>query len=138
MRVSHYGLRFASLALLCAVATGAATQPAAQSAKATPLMTKPLAGIEGKEGMVLTVEYPPGVASAPHRHNANTFVYVLEGSVVMQVAGGRETTLSVGDTFYESPSDIHTVSRNASDSLPAKILVVFVKDAGAPTTAPAN
>jgi quercetin dioxygenase-like cupin family protein len=138
MRVLHNGRRFAALALLCAVATGGATQPAAQSAKATPLMTRPLVGIDGKEGMMLTVEYPPGVASASHRHNANTFVYVLEGSVVMQVAGGPETTLTVGDTFYESPSDIHTVSRNASDSRPAKILVVFVKDAGAPATAPAN
>jgi quercetin dioxygenase-like cupin family protein len=94
--------------------------PPAPSAKATPLLTKPLAGIDGKEGVMLTVEYPPGVASASHRHNANTFVYVLEGSVVMQVAGGPEMTLTPGQTFYESPSDIHSVSRNASTGGPPR------------------
>jgi quercetin dioxygenase-like cupin family protein len=125
-------------ALLAALAGAALAQPPAPAAKVTPLVTKPLAGVAGKEGMLLTVEYPPGVASASHRHNANTFVYVLEGSVVMQVAGGPEVTLTAGETFYESPSDIHTVSRNASDSRPAKILVMFVKDVGAPTTVPAN
>ena len=124
--------------LLCAIAASASAQPPAPSAKATPLLTKPLAGIEGKEGVMLTVEYPPGVASASHRHNANTFVYVLEGSVVMQVAGGPELTLTAGQTFYESPSDIHSVSRNASDSRPAKILVLLVKDIGAPATVPAG
>ena len=127
-----------TLLLLGALASVAAAQPAAPAAKVTPLLTKPLAGIDGKEGVMLTVEYPPGVASASHRHNANTFVYVLEGSVVMQVKGGQEVTLTAGQTFYESPSDIHSVSRNASDSKPAKILVMFVKDAGAPATAPAN
>ncbi len=125
-------------ALLATLAGAAAAQPPAPAAKVTPLVTKPLAGVAGKEGMLLTVEYPPGVASAAHRHNANTFVYVLEGSVVMQVAGGPELTLTAGETFYESPSDIHSVSRNASDSRPAKILVMFVKDVGAPTTVPAN
>jgi quercetin dioxygenase-like cupin family protein len=124
-------------ALACA-ATAQPAAPAAAAAKATPLLTKPLEGVSGKEGSMVTVEYPPGVASAPHRHNANTFVYVLEGSVVMQVAGGPEVTLTAGETFYESPADIHTVSRNASDSKPAKILVFFVKDVGAPATAPAR
>ena len=85
---------------------------------------------------MLTVEYPPGGASAPHRHNANTFVYVLEGSVVMQVAGGKELTLKAGDTFYESPTDIHSVSRNASATQRAKFLVLVVKDQGAPVTVP--
>jgi quercetin dioxygenase-like cupin family protein len=113
-------------------------QPDASAAKVTPLLTKPLAGIDGKEGLMVVVEYPPGVASAAHRHNANTFVYVLEGSVVMQVAGGAEMTLTAGQTFYESPSDVHTVSRNASNSKPAKILVLLVKDVGAPVTLPAN
>jgi quercetin dioxygenase-like cupin family protein len=128
----------AGFVLTAALASIAAAQPPAPAAKATPLLTKPLVGVEGKEGVMLTVEYPPGVASAPHRHNANTFVYVLEGSVVMQVAGGPELTLTAGQTFYESPSDIHTVSRNASDTLPAKILVMFVKDVGAPANAPAR
>ncbi len=110
----------------------------ADDAKVTPLMTKDLAGIAGKEGTMLTVEYAPGASSTAHRHNASTFVYVLEGSVVMQVKGGKEVTLGPGQTFYESPDDIHTVSRNASTTKPAKFLVFFVKDKGAPSTAPAR
>jgi quercetin dioxygenase-like cupin family protein len=108
----------------------------AQDAKVTTLMTKDLTGIAGKEGMVVTVEYAPGAPSAVHRHNAHTFVYVLEGSVVMQVRGGKEVTLGPGETFYESPDDVHTVSRNASATKPAKFLVFFVKDKGTPTTVP--
>ena len=108
----------------------------APATKAVPLMTKPLAGIDGKEATMLTVELPPGADSPPHRHNANTFVYVLEGTIVMQVQGGPEQTLTVGQTFYESPSDIHSVSRNASKTAPAKILVVMVKPVGAPITVP--
>lgn len=139
----HYS-RFAAssklvAAITIAIAVSASAQPpAAPGAKVTPLLTKPLVGVDGKEGLMVVVEYPPGVASAAHRHNANTFVYVLEGSVVMQVAGGAEMTLTAGQTFYESPSDVHTVSRNASDSKPAKILVLLVKDVGAPVTLPAN
>ena len=110
----------------------------AQDAKVTPLMRKDLAGIAGKEGVVLTVEYAPGASSASHRHNANTFVYVLEGTVVMQVKGGKEVTLGPGQTFYESPTDVHTVSKNGSGTKPAKILVFFVKNAGAPATVAAQ
>jgi quercetin dioxygenase-like cupin family protein len=109
---------------------------AVQNTKVTPLMTKELAGLAGKEVTMLTVEYPPGASSSKHRHNANTFVYVLEGSIVMQVEGGKETTLGPGQTFYESPDDIHVVSKNASNSQPAKFLVFFVKDKGAPASAP--
>src|SRR5437588_9525973 len=87
---------------------------AAQDAKVTPLMTKDLAGIAANEGTMLTVEYAPGASSTPHRHNAHTFVYVLEGSVVMQVKGGQEVTLGPGQTFYESPEDVHKVSNNVS------------------------
>ena len=129
----------AAVVLLSApLVSSVGAQPAAPGAQVTPLLTKPLAGIDGKEGLMVVVEYPPGVASAAHRHNANTFVYVLEGSVVMQVAGGPAVTLTAGQTFYESPLDVHTVSRNASDSKPAKILVMLVKDVGAPVTLPAN
>jgi quercetin dioxygenase-like cupin family protein len=110
----------------------------AQDAKVTPLMTKDLTGIAGKEGTMVTVEYAPGASSTEHRHNAYTFVYVLEGSVVMQVKGGKEVTLGPGQTFYESPDDIHTVSRNASSTMPAKFLVFFVKEKGAPATVPAK
>jgi quercetin dioxygenase-like cupin family protein len=110
--------------------------PAAAGAKAQPLLTKPLAGIEGKEALMLTLDIPPGADSPPHRHNANTFVYVLEGSVVMQVEGQPAVTLTKGQTFYESPSDVHTVSRNPSRTEPARILVFMVKDQGAPVTVP--
>jgi len=119
-------------AMLCLVAAPAAVQ----EAKVTPLMTKDLAGVTGKEGVMLTVEYAPGASSSKHRHNANTFVYVLEGSVVMQVEGGKVVTLGPGQTFYESPDDVHVVSKNASSSQPAKFLVFFVKDKGAPPLVP--
>ena len=114
----------------------AASVLVAQEAKVTPLMTKDLAGIAGKEGSMSVIEYPPGGSSAQHRHNASTFVYVLEGSVVMQVRGGKEVTVGPGQTFYESPDDIHSVSRNASKTKPARFLVFFVKDKGAPATVP--
>ena len=99
----------------------------AQQSTATALLQKDLTDIEGREAVVLEVVYPPGVASSSHRHNAYTFVYVLEGTVEMQVAGGKLQRLVAGQTFYESPSDIHSVSRNASDTEPAKILVFFIK-----------
>ncbi|MCH8072528.1 MAG: cupin domain-containing protein [Proteobacteria bacterium] len=106
----------------------------AQESIATALFQTDLPDIEGREAVVLEVEYPPGVASASHRHNAHTFVYVLEGTVVMQVAGGEQQTLVAGQTFYESPDDVHTVSRNASDTEPAKILVFFIKMKDAPAS----
>jgi quercetin dioxygenase-like cupin family protein len=116
----------------------AAVTLAAEDAKVTPLITKDLAGVAGKEVKMLAVEYAPGASSAPHKHNAQTFVYVLEGSVVMQVKGGNEVTLGPGQTFYESPEDVHTVSRNASSTQPAKFLVFFVKEKGAPSSVPAK
>ena len=116
----------------------AAAAATAEEAKVTMLMTKELAGIPGKEGLMVTVEYPPGGSSAEHRHNAHTFVYVLEGAVVMQIKGGKEVTLGPGQTFYESPEDVHTVSRNASGTKPAKFLVFFVKEKGAPVSVPAK
>ena len=124
--------------LLCAVQSSAQQAPAAPAATATPVLTKPLAGIAGKEGLLVTVDYPPGVASAAHRHNANTFVYVLEGTVVMQVAGGEEVTLTKGQTFYELPTAVHTVSRKASATQPARIRAGLSKDLGAPPSVPAN
>jgi quercetin dioxygenase-like cupin family protein len=111
---------------------------AAQGAKVTPLMTQDLLGLDGKEGTMIVVEYAPGASSAPHRHNAHTFVYVLEGAVMMQVKGGKEATVGPGQTFFESPEDLHTVSRNASTTEPARFLVFFVKQKGAPSTVPAR
>ena len=109
----------------------------AQDAKVTPLVGQDLGGIEGKEGLMALVEYPPGGSTAPHRHNADVFVYVLEGSLVMQVEDGEPVTLGPGQTFYEAPDDVHAVSRNASDTAPAKFLVFFVKNKGAPPLVPA-
>ena len=121
-----------SLIVLCLLAGWLPAQPA----KVTPLMTKDLTGIPGKEGVMLTVEYTPGGSGAVHRHNAHVFVYVLEGSIVMQVKGGKQVTLTPGQTFYETPEDIHVVGRNASQTSPAKFLVMFVKDKGAPASVP--
>lgn len=112
-----------------------ATPVVAEAPKVLPLRSQDLAGL-GKEGTMLMVEYAPGGSSERHRHNAHVFVYVLEGSVVMQVEGRDAVTLKPGQTFYESPDDIHSVSKNASDSQPAKFLVFFVKDKGAPPVVP--
>jgi quercetin dioxygenase-like cupin family protein len=110
----------------------------AQEAKVAQLMSKDLPNLPGKEGSMITVEYPPGSSDPIHRHNANAFVYVLEGSIIMQVRGGKEVTLTPGQTFYEGPDDIHVVGRNASKTQPAKFVVFLVKDKGAPVVVPAN
>jgi quercetin dioxygenase-like cupin family protein len=109
-----------------------------REAKVTPLMSKDLTDLPGKEGLMITVEYPPGSSDPIHRHNAHAFVYVLEGSIVMQVRGGKEVSLTPGQTFYEGPSDVHVVGRNASQTKPAKFVVFLVKDKGAPVLVPAN
>ncbi len=108
----------------------------AQDAKVTSLMLKPLPDIPGKELLMIAVEYPPGSSDPVHRHNAQAFVYVLEGSVVMGVNGGKPVTLTAGQTFYEGPNDIHTVGRNASKTMPAKFLVFLLKDKDAPVLIP--
>jgi len=92
--------------------------------------------LPNKEGLMIVVEYPPGAADPIHRHNAHGFIYVLEGSVVMQVKGGKQVTLTPGQTFYESPDDEHVIGRNASSTQPAKFLVFLVKDKGAPVLVP--
>lgn len=96
------------------------------------LMTRALPEAPGKEVLMITVEYPPGAVDPVHRHDAHAFIYVLEGTIVMQVKGGKETTLKAGQTFYEGPNDVHVVGRNASSTEPARFVVVFVKKAGAP------
>jgi quercetin dioxygenase-like cupin family protein len=108
----------------------------AQEAKVTPLFSKDLTDDPGKEGLMIAVEYPPGSSDPIHRHNAHAFVYVLEGSVVMQVRGGKEVTLAPGQTFYEGPDDVHVVGRNASSTKPAKFVVFLVKNKGAPVLVP--
>src|SRR5580704_6924104 len=122
------------LVLVCLLALPLETK----EAKVTPLFSKDLADFPGKEGVMITVEYPPGSSDPIHRHNAHAFVYVLEGSIVMQVRGGKEVTLTPGQTFYEGPDDVHVVGRNASQTKPAKFVVFLVKDKGAPVLVPTN
>jgi quercetin dioxygenase-like cupin family protein len=124
--------------LVLAVACLMSSTLLAQEAKVTELMSKDLTNLPGKEGLMVTVVYPPGSTDPIHRHNAHGFIYVLEGSIVMQVRGGKEVTLTPGQTFYEGPDDVHVVGRNASKTKPAKFVVVFVKDKGAPVLVAAN
>lgn len=114
--------------LLCLMSVPLSAQPPTVA----PLMTKELTDIPGKEVLVLTVEFAPGGEDPIHRHDAHGFVYVLEGSVVMQVRGGEPVTLTAGQTFYEGPEDLHIVGRNASNTAPARLLVVLLKNKGAP------
>ena len=109
---------------------------AAPEASVTPLRSEPLPEYPGKEVQMIVVDYPPGSVDPVHRHDAHAFVYVLEGSIVMAVKGGKEVTLKAGDTFHEGPHDIHTVGRNASSTLPAKFVVVLIKSKGAPILTP--
>ncbi len=126
------------IAAVCAVAGVIATQHASAAADAvvSPLIEKPFHNLPGKEGLMLLVEYPPGAVDPVHRHDAHGFIYVLEGSIVMGVKGGKEQTLTPGQTFYEGPEDIHTVGRNASATKPAKFLVFLVKDTKKPVLIP--
>jgi len=121
-----------ALVLLCLM-TGTAM---AQQAKVTPLMSKDLPENPGREALMIIVEYPPGSSDPIHRHNAHAIVYVLEGSIVMQVKGGKEVTLTPGQTFYEGPDNVHVVGRNASSTQPAKFVVVLIKAKGAPVLVP--
>jgi quercetin dioxygenase-like cupin family protein len=116
-----------------------AQEPANKAAHAsvTSLTSKDLPELPGKEVLMITVDYPPGTVDPIHRHNAHAFVYVLEGSIIMQVKGGKEVTLTSGQTFYEGPDDVHVVGRNASSTKPAKFVVFFIKDKGAPVLVPA-
>jgi quercetin dioxygenase-like cupin family protein len=133
-------LRRVLLVMTCLVAAtlGAQETKVPPQAKVAEVLLKDLPNLPGKEGLMITVEYPPGSSDPIHRHNANAFVYVLEGSIVMQVRGGKETVLTPGQTFYEGPNDVHVVGRNASQTKPAKFVVFLVKDKGAPVLVPSN
>jgi quercetin dioxygenase-like cupin family protein len=125
----------ALIPLLIFLAAGASfAQP--EQPPVTSLMSKDLTNLPGKEVLMITVEYPPGWSDPVHRHNAQGFIYVLEGSVVMQVKGGKEVTLTPGQTFYEGTDDVHVIGRNASTTKPAKLLVFLVKNKGAPVLVP--
>ena len=131
-------LKYCSALLVCACGGLWAQAADAPHPTVVPLLTKELEDIAGKEALMITVEYPPGGADPVHRHDAHAFVYVLEGSIVMGVAGGAEVTLTPGQTFYEAPGDVHTVGRNASDTEPAKFLVLLVKDIGVEAVLPVH
>jgi|SRR5690242_1446805 quercetin dioxygenase-like cupin family protein len=135
MKEATMTIKLAGLALLSLIMTGTAM---AQQAKVAVLMSKDLRESPGKEMLMITVEHAPGGSNPSHRHNGHAAVYVLEGSVVMQVKGGRQVTLTPGQSFYEGPDDIHVVDRNASGTKPAKFLVVLIKDKGAPALVPAE
>ena len=120
---------------LMAQGTGDTRRPPQAAVK--QLAAKDLPEFPGKEVLMITVDYPPGSVDPIHRHNAHAFVYVLAGSIIMQVKGGKEVTLSPGDTFYEGPDDVHLVGKNASRTSPAKFVVFFIKNKGAPVLVPA-
>jgi quercetin dioxygenase-like cupin family protein len=123
--------------LACLTAAQLAAAPLfAQEAKVKEVMSKDLTGLPNKEGVMITVEYPPGGSDPVHRHDAYAFVYVLEGTVVMQVRGGKEVTLKPGQSFYEGPDDVHVVGRNASNTQPARFVAFLVKNKGAPLFTP--
>ena len=121
-----------------ALPLGSALAQSAPQPIVVPIMQKDLSDVPGKEMVMLTVEYPPGAVEHIHRHDANAFVYVLEGTIVEQVRGGKEVTLTPGQTFYEGPNDVHAVGRNASTTKPARFVVVMVKKKGVDAVLPAE
>jgi quercetin dioxygenase-like cupin family protein len=127
-----------ALALALAALPSAQAAPAAPQAVVTPLMTRALADYPGKELLMIEVVYPPGSVDPVHRHDAHAAVYVLEGSIVMSLKGGKEQVLMPGQTFYEGPDDVHTVGRNASKTKPAKFIVFLLKDRNKPVLTPVH
>jgi len=123
-----------AIVLLASLPAGAAAQSTPPRSVGKDLMTQDLIDLGGKQAVVRANEYPPGTSNPPHRHNAHVFVHLLEGQLIVQVKGGQPVTLKPGDTYYESPADIHVVSRNPSASVTARALVFMVKDIGAPAT----
>lgn len=123
-------------AVVCSCLLMAQFVKAAPEASVTPLRSEALPEFPGKEAEMIVVDYPPGAVDPVHRHDAHAFVYVLEGSIVMSLNGGKEVTLKAGDTFHEGPNDIHTVGRNASATQPAKFVVFLIKQKGAPILTP--
>lgn len=135
----HHALRTLAFGLALTLASGpafAASDAAPSGTIITPVLEKPLPDVPGKVVSMITVEYAPGAETPPHRHDAHTFVYVLSGRLLMAVEGQETQELSAGQSFYESPNDVHSVSRNASDSEPAKFLVFFLKPADAELLTP--
>jgi len=126
--MKNFSAYLAAFLILAAVPAGAAD--------VKDLFAIDLADFPGKEGRMLEVSYPPGAQDMVHRHDAHAFVYVLEGEVVMQLKGKPAITLKAGQTFYEGPTDVHVVGRNASNTEPARFVVVLLKAKGAPVLTP--
>jgi len=124
--------------LLVAAGMQVAGKTPAPEPSVRAVMSQDLANMPGKEALLLEVTYPPGGADPVHRHDAHGIVYVLEGSIVMGVKGGKEVTLGPGQAFYEGPNDIHTVGHNSSNTAPARFIVLLVKDKGIPPVLPAE
>jgi quercetin dioxygenase-like cupin family protein len=135
---THSCLRLVTLTGAMLFSSTVVQAQTADQVKVTELVTKDLINFPGKEVTMITVDYPPGAADPVHRHNASAFVYVLEGSIVMQMKGEKEVTLHPGETFYEDPEGVHLVGKNASDTKPAKFVVFLVKNKGAPILIPVN
>ncbi len=132
MKISNFISKTVITLMLSTVSVSAL----AHGAKVTPLMKEELAGLANKEGTMLIVEYAPGMFSEKHRHDAHIFAYVLEGAVTMQVKGSEPVTLKAGDSFYESPEDIHLVSKNASTTERARMVVFSLTEKDAPIVIP--
>jgi quercetin dioxygenase-like cupin family protein len=131
-------LRVLGTALVLAFSVQAARAAEAPEPVVTSLMLKDVPDVPGREVLMLTVDYPPGCVEHVHRHDADAFVYVLEGTIVMGVRGSKEVTLTPGQTFYEGPNDVHTIGRNASKTKPAKFVVFLLKKKGVPPVLPAE
>ena len=132
----HFAIAAAALLLLVPLLAAAQTGGAAPQSSRKTLMAKDLPDFPGKEAMVYIVEYPPGTNNPPHRHNGHVFLHVLEGQLNAQIKGGEPVVLNPGSTYYESPADIHVVSRNASATAPAKAIIFIIHDKGAPLSTP--
>ena len=127
-----------ALVLACSIQITQTARASEPGPVVVPLMLKELADLPGKEMLMITVNYPPGAVEHIHRHNGHAFVYVLEGTIIEGVRGGKEVTLTPGETFYEGPNDVHTVGRNASTTKPAKFIVVLLKEKGVGAVLPAE
>ncbi|HEV7820079.1 MAG TPA: cupin domain-containing protein, partial [Burkholderiales bacterium] len=136
MKVFALLLNLVVIVVVSALPVTVNAQTAAPQSSRKTLMAKDLPDFPGKEAMVYIVEYPPGTNNAPHRHNGHVFLHILEGQLNAQVKGGELTVLNPGDTYYESPTDIHVISRNPSSTAPAKAMVFLIHDKGAALSVP--
>jgi quercetin dioxygenase-like cupin family protein len=127
-----------SLALLLPlVASDASAQPSQSTLTAIFKHDLPNLTMEDWEVNVNWVDYPPGRVGSPHRHPGFTLAYVLQGSVIAKITGQEERTFKTGEMFMEPPGSVHEVSRNASQTEPARLLAINLAKKGLPPTTPA-